>query len=57
VSTDPRALDRRLLPTLGVLSLIGDAVVDALLMPLRVVLALLLSGHRKREVAELLGKS
>jgi hypothetical protein len=52
VSTVPPALDRRLLPTAGVLALIGDALVDALLLPFRVVLALLLASRRKREIAE-----
>lgn len=46
-------LDRRLAPTAGVARLVGEALLDLLLLPLHVVLALLFCRARQREVAEL----
>ena len=56
MSTNPPLLDLRLLPTAGVAVLIGEALVDALLLPFRVVLAFLFAASRKRDVATLILK-
>ena len=47
------ALDRRLAPTAGVARLVGEALLDLLLLAPRVALALLFCRARQREVADL----
>jgi hypothetical protein len=47
-------LDRRLLPTAGVATLIAQALVDLALLPLRSALVVLLARPRRREIAALL---
>ncbi len=47
------ALDLRLLPTAGVARLIGEALLDLLLLPPRLLLAAVTCASRKRVIAEL----
>lgn len=49
--SDP--LDRRLLPTAGVARLIGEALLDLLLLPPRLLLAMATCTSRQREIAAL----
>ena len=58
MSADPEPeLDRRLLPTAGVLTLIGAALVDLVLLPFELALAVVCARRRRREIAELIQKS
>lgn len=49
--TEP--LDRRLVPTAGVVRLVGEALFDLLLLPARIAGAFLFARARQREIAEL----
>ena len=58
MSAEPESgLDRRLLPTAGVLTLIGAALVDLVLLPFELALAVVYARRRRREIEELIQKS